>query len=745
MEFQNWWPLALVVLFPAIGAVSNGLLGLVNQRRGKPNKEMVVSAIALGASFAAFLVATWGVLALVNAPADEAGYRVLSYEPYTWIVSELIKVPIKLVLDPLSAVMVLVVTGVGFLIHVYSVGYMHGEEGYYRYFAYLNLFMFSMLILVLGGNFLLLFVGWEGVGLCSYLLIGYYFTKDFAATAGKKAFVVNRVGDFGFLIGILFVATIFGTLDFDTVLKSVGEHQAALLTPLLGSWGPTVITVLTLSLFVGAMGKSAQIPLYVWLPDAMAGPTPVSALIHAATMVTAGVYMVVRCSPLFLLSPTSMAVVAWIGVLTSLMAALIAMTQTDIKKVLAYSTVSQLGYMFVACGVGAFGAAIFHLMTHAFFKACLFLGSGCVIHAMHHAYHHTGDGESDPQDMRNMGGLWARLPWTFLAFLLATMAIAGLPPLSGFFSKDEILWKAFMPGNEYGSFAIWLIGWVVAGMTAFYMFRLLAMTFLGTTRVKRETFHQVHELPWTMLAPVLVLAVLSVAGGWINIPQVLGSESTERLHHFLEPQFERYRLEMGASDHGVAELESAGGPVGLGEVSGDRSPRGAGHELLATVPAGGHGELEVKQELSLIWFSVAIGVMGMVLAGWLYLKAPEVLELIRSRLGRFYDVVVNKFYVDEFYEATFVDGTKKLGENLAKFDLARIDGLVNGVAKATVWTSKKSVRGDLNFIDSAVNGVGESIMRAGLVLRRIQMGSAQGYIVVMAAGLFALIVVFVLL
>jgi NADH-quinone oxidoreductase subunit L len=729
---DNWWPLALIVLFPALGALTNGLLALAQRHRGKTGGEGLVTAVALTASWASFVVSAWAVWTLLNLPEDEAGYRALSYEPYRWIPSALLQVGFKLVVDPLAAVMILIVTGVGSIIHVYSVGYMHGERGYDRYFAYLNLFLFAMLVLVLGGNFLLLFVGWEGVGLCSYLLIGYNYDKKFAADAGKKAFVVNRIGDFGFVIGMLFVLLIFGTLDFDAVLSSIGEHRSALLAP-VASWAPSAITVLALALFLGACGKSAQIPLYVWLPDAMAGPTPVSALIHAATMVTAGVYMVVRCHPLFVLSPTAMAVVAVVGAATAIFAATIGLVQNDIKKVLAYSTVSQLGYMFLGCGVGAFVPAIFHVMTHAFFKACLFLGSGSVIHAMHHAYHHVGDHHSDPQDIRNMGGLRSRLPWTFWTFLVATVAIAGLPPLAGFYSKDEILWNAFNPTNEHASFGLWLIGWCAAGLTAFYMFRLLTLTFLGPTRLEAGAYHHVKDSPRSMVAPLVILAALSIVGGWINVPHVLGGhEHLKTFLRFIDPVQGRYTAALvlepvAAESPAAAPAEpAAGGEAGHAAEAAD-----ATHHLV--------------QELSLMWLSIGIALGGILVALGLYLIYPDAPGVLRMRLGRLYDVLYNKYYVDELYEATVVDGTKRLGDALVKFDGRVVDGAVNGVARGTVWTSDQSVKGDLSIVDGLVNWIADTVIRSGQALRHTQTGFAQSYIVWMALGVFLLAMVYIVL
>src|SRR2546426_1310794 len=514
----------LIPLFPLAGAAVMLLVG-------KRLQNSAVSVVCVGSVFVSFVFSLGAVWQLLERPAAE---RVAQKILFEWVPAGLTQTSSGklvnfvaewgLLLDPLSAVMILVVTGVGFLIHFYSIGYMAQEGGYYRFFGYMNLFMFAMLTLVLANNMLLMFVGWEGVGLCSYLLIGFYFLKKSASDAGKKAFIVNRIGDAGFILGILLTAATLGTIRFTSqglpdaadasgivqALKSAADAHA------LASGAP-VLTAIALLLFVGATGKSAQIPLYVWLPDAMEGPTPVSALIHAATMVTAGVYMVVRMNAIYQLAPIAMDVVAIVGAATAIFAASMALVQNDIKKVLAYSTISQLGYMFLALGVGAFSAGIFHLMTHAFFKALLFLGAGSVIHAM-----------SGEQDIQKMGGLWDKIPITAKTFCAATLAIAGIPPLAGFFSKDEILGQAFERHP-----ALWVVGFITAGMTAFYMFRLLFLTFFGYSRADEHVEKHIHESPYTMTVPLMILAVLSVIGGWIGWPESLfGSNHFE---HFLEP------------------------------------------------------------------------------------------------------------------------------------------------------------------------------------------------------------------
>ncbi len=477
----------LIPVFPLIGFLVNGLLG-------RNFSEKTIGWIAAGAVGASFVVTVLIFLEVLGMPP---GSRSIQRIVYTWIASGDLNIPFGFLIDPLSLIMLSVVSGVGCIIHVYSIGYMHGEFGFRRYFCYLNLFVFNMLILVSANNFLLMFVGWEGVGLCSYLLIGYYYEKKSAADAGKKAFVVNRVGDFGFLVGAFLIFTTFGTFNYLDVFAAAPDKL---------TYGGLLVTAITLLIFVGATGKSAQIPLYTWLPDAMEGPTPVSALIHAATMVTAGVYMVARCSVLFALAPISLTTVAIIGGATAFFAATIGITQFDIKRVLAYSTISQLGYMFLACGVGAFASGIFHLMTHAFFKALLFMAAGSVMHAM-----------SGELDMRKMGALKSKLPHTYWTYLFGTLAIAGIFPYAGFFSKDEILFFALERNPIF-----WVVGMTAALMTSFYMFRSLFMTFLGKSRVDHETAHHLHESPPLMTVPLMILAVLSLVGGFVGIPILSG-------------------------------------------------------------------------------------------------------------------------------------------------------------------------------------------------------------------------------
>jgi NADH-quinone oxidoreductase subunit L len=548
-------------------------------------------------------------------------------------------------IDQLSMVMVLVVTGVGTIIHFYSVGYMHGDRGYARYFSYLNLFMFAMLTLVTGQNLPLLFVGWEGVGLCSYLLIGFWYRDMIKAAAGKKAFIVNRIGDFAFLVGMFILFVVSGRLGHSTldipILKSMTEQHPQMFQG--------VATAVCLLLFAGACGKSAQIPLYVWLPDAMAGPTPVSALIHAATMVTAGVYMVARMSFLYEMAPVAMAIVAGVGAVTAIFAASIGFCQRDIKKVLAYSTVSQLGYMFIGVGVGAYAAGIFHLTTHAFFKACLFLGSGSVIHAM-----------SGEQDMLKMGGLSKKMKVTSATFFIAALAIAGVPPLAGFFSKDEILWMAYSSsvGPPWLPAALWGVGFVTAGMTAFYVFRAVFLTFFGQDRVSPEAKAHLHESPAIMTGPLVLLAAGAALVGFLGMPQVLGGSNI--FHHFLEPVFggghggqaEGHAVIQGAIDHASAQAVAA-------------SAGGDGHTM----------------EIVLMVVSVLAGLIGIFTAYSLYIRKPEVPGKIAAKVKGLYNLVFNKYYVDELYERTLVNPGYALSDRIFfKFcDTAIIEGIVNGL------------------------------------------------------------------
>ena len=620
----------LIPLYPLIGSIINGFFGL------KIGKK-AVGFIACGSMTLSFLTS---VLVYVGYLMLPEGQHVYEQVVWTWFGASDFNVDFGFQVDPLTLVMMFVVTGVGLIIHVYAVGYMQEEFSYYRFFAYFNLFVSAMLLLVMGNNFLLMFIGWEGVGLCSYFLIGYYFEKKSACDAGTKAFIVNRIGDFAFLLAIMYIFNIFGSIDFTTVFHAAPEKLI---------YAGEAVTIITMLLFVGATGKSAQIPLYTWLPDAMEGPTPVSALIHAATMVTAGVYMVVRCSVLFNLSPLTMTVVAFIGGGTAIMAATIGMTQFDIKRVLAYSTVSQIGYMFMACGVGAYTAAIFHLVTHAFFKACLFLGSGSVIHGIH--------GE---QDMRKMGGLKKHMPVTYWTFFISALTIAGIPPLAGFFSKDEVLYHSLMDGN----IIFWGMGISAALLTAFYMFRLVFMTFHGESRVD-PSVHP-HESPKVMTMPLVVLAGLATVGGLLGIPY----HGWHILHNWLEPVL-HFDL-ANALQHSEHMLHEAG----------------------RHAPSWAH-LLEPKEhsgciEFLLMVFSTVIAVTGVAGAYIFYIKRPDLPDKFTEGQWGF-DMVQNKYYVDELYDDVFVKPTVE-GSNLLwkECDAKAIDGVVNGTAKTIGWFSRQA-------------------------------------------------------
>ncbi|MCR4374388.1 MAG: NADH-quinone oxidoreductase subunit L [Acidobacteria bacterium] len=656
--------LLLIPLLPFLGFVINATIG----RRWSKGVTGGLATGAMAGAFGVSVYAVWTMLGLEPA----GGVRAIDQVVFTWLASDALQIPFALRLDPLAALMILVVTGIGTLIHLYSTAYMHDETApeFARYFSYLNLFASFMLVLVLGANFPVLFIGWEGVGLCSYLLIGFYFTKPSAADAGKKAFVVNRIGDFGFILGMLLLFTTFGTLDFQQLAVKVAEMSAE---PAVWA-GAGVLTVATLLLFVGATGKSAQIPLFVWLPDAMEGPTPVSALIHAATMVTAGVYMIGRNAVLFSHAPFTLEVIAIIGVLTALMAGTIGLVQNDIKRVLAYSTVSQLGYMFLAMGVGAFAGGVFHLYTHAFFKALLFLGSGAVIHALH-----------GQQDMRYMGGLKRKLPITFWTFLVGTIAIVGIPPLAGFFSKDEILWKTFSTGHP----VLWGLAVLAALLTATYMFRLLYMTFYGSARwspgasapgdhagAKAPALHGLHDAPPAMAIALVVLVIGSVGAGLFGVPHALGGDN--RIETFLEPSFHAMSVTgdtPALAEAAVAEAEHA--------------------------PEAAHADTQT--ELLLMFTSVMVALAGIGLATVFFLKAPQRADAMAGQFSGLHRLLLNKYYVDELYNAVFVQPIK-------------------GVSTSVLW---KGV--DAGIIDGSVNGVGLMVRGWSAVLRRVQTGSVRAY------------------
>lgn len=630
----------LTVLLPLIGFLVNGIFG------SKIKSEKLIGIIGSSVVGISFLIALGAFFETLAFPIDQR-QEIVSL--FSWMVVGNLDVSFAYQVDQLSLVMALVVTGVGFLIHVYSIGYMHGDKGFWRFFAYLNLFIFAMMNLILADNFVLLFLGWEGVGLCSYLLIGFWYDRKFekstVADASKKAFIVNRIGDFGFLLGMFLIYMTFGSLNFNEVFSRAVSFEV-----------PTyVFGFIAIFLFIGATGKSAQIPLFVWLPDAMAGPTPVSALIHAATMVTAGVYMVARTAIIYASAPEIMMVVAVIGALTAFFAATIGIVQNDIKKVLAYSTVSQLGYMFLAMGVGAFSAGIFHVMTHAFFKALLFLGAGSVIHAMH-----------EDQDIQRYGGLKKYMPRTYLTFLIAALAISGIPPLSGFFSKDEILWYSYANGGLF----FWIIGAGTAMMTAFYMFRLYILTFEGKERFGHD--RHPHESPSVMTIPLMVLALLSVIGGFIGIPEVFSGEHGNQFHNWLAPIFK----------------------------DADRK--------LASFSMHSHTE-----EIILMVLSVAFAVGAILFARYVYLKNPAIASNTSQKFKGLYNLLWNKYFVDEAYDAAVVNPILQ-------------------TSRSFLWKIA-----DNKIIDGVVNGSAKIIDVVSLNIRKLQTGVAQFYALVMVIGIVA--------
>ena len=655
--------LLLIPLLPFLGFLVNAAVG----RRVAKAVSGAIAVVAMAAAFGVAAATSWSLLQL------PAGNRVIDQMVFTWIPSGDLQVPFALRLDPLSMVMILVVSGIGALIHLYSTAYMHEERDgeYARYFSYLNLFAAFMLLLVLAPNFPVMFVGWEGVGLCSYLLIGFWYARKTAADAGKKAFIVNRIGDFGFLLGVLLLFSRFGTLDFRALAQIVSTHA-----PETAAFG--TLSVAALLLFVGAIGKSAQIPLYVWLPDAMEGPTPVSALIHAATMVTAGVYMIGRNAVLFSHAPGVLEIVGVIGVATAVMSATIGLVQNDIKKVLAYSTVSQLGLMFVAMGVGAFSAGIFHLYTHAFFKALLFLGSGAVIHAL-----------SGEQDMRRMGGLRKELPVTYWTFLVGALAIAGVPLLSGFFSKDELLCRAYSSGHWY----LWFFASLASLLTACYMFRIVFMTFHGERAPQAPT--HLHDAPRPMAIALVVLAVGAVLAGYVGVPGVLGGQN--RIERFLEPSFE-VPATVSASGEGGAVLWSVidvGEPdAAVAKAAADAADSAREHTL--------EGRLMLTSTLAAF--------AGIGLAWLFFLKRRDLAEAAARRFSGLYHLLLRKYYVDEIYDAALVQPIRIVSEQ----------GLWKGV--------------DVGLIDGAVNGAGATVTGASGWLRLLQTGSIRAYAASLMVG-----------
>jgi NADH-quinone oxidoreductase subunit L len=695
----------LIPLLPAAGAAVMFFFG-------RKLDKTAINAVCVGSVLLAFIMACGCVWQYTHDWAAMRGSQPYEKIVYTWLGTgpgELdytmkdgspasFRADAGFLLDPLSSIWLLFVTGVGMLIHIYSIGYMAHEGGYYRFFGYLNLFMFSMLALILGNNYALMFVGWEGVGLCSYLLIGFYFHRHSASTAANKAFIVNRIGDAGFLLGMFTIAWYFGSVQFVHVNALARSGRFAI--------GDPILTAACLLLFVGATGKSAQIPLYIWLPDAMEGPTPVSALIHAATMVTAGVYMVARSNALFVLAPTAMKTVAIVGALTAIFAASIGLVQNDIKRVLAYSTVSQLGYMFLALGVGAFAAGVFHVFTHAFFKALLFLGSGSVIHAM-----------SGEQDMRNMGDLHKRIPITHWTMFIATFAIAGIPPFAGFFSKDEILWQAW--SSEGGAYRIlWVVGFITALMTAFYMFRLMFLTFHGKPRMSREVEHHIHESPKSMTVPLMLLAVCSIFAGWLGWPHSLGGSN--RFEQFLHPVFAREAKVLAAEEPG---------------------------QLAAARKEEEHTD---PMEYGLMGLSIAAALAGCGLAWRAYRGAGKgYAEPIAVAAPPLYTTLLNKYYVDEAYDYAFT-GRKKvgdvrlgvmgLGEASSWFDSHIIDGTVNGAGWTTRLIARLSSWWDKWIIDGiGVNGPPTIARMLSYPVRLIQWGVVQWYALIMVVGLLGFV------
>ena len=690
----------LIPLFPAFGAAIMFFFG-------RRLQKATVDAICVGAVVITFLFACFMVVEYTHF-AHGTG-QPFEKIVYTWLGSgdghlnftkrdgtlASFNADAGFLLDPLSSIWLLFVTGVGMLIHIYSTGYMAHEGGYYRFFGYMNLFMFSMLTLILANNYILLFVGWEGVGLCSYLLIGFYFHRNSASTAANKAFIVNRIGDAGFILGALTLSWYLGSFRFTDINALAHSGHFAI--------GDPVLTVAALLLFIGACGKSAQLPLYVWLPDAMEGPTPVSALIHAATMVTAGVYMVARSNAVFVLAPTAMRTVAIVGALTAVFAASIGLVQNDIKRVLAYSTVSQLGYMFLALGVGAFAAGVFHVFTHAFFKALLFLGSGSVIHAL-----------SGEQDMRNMGDLRHRIPTTHWTMFVATLAIAGIFPFAGFFSKDEILWQTW--ASEGGAYRIlWFVGYGTALMTAFYMFRLMYLTFYSPSRMSHEVEHHVHESPKSMTVPLVILALCSIGAGWVSWPHSLGGSAN--FEKFLEPVFAREAV--------VLQEEGKSGQLSAGQKEAEHTD---------------------KTEYLLMFLSLAAAGVGWGMARRSYLNAgKDYPEPIAESAPALYTALYNKWYVDEGYDYVFT-GRRKIGkvrlgamgaaEASSWFDEEIIDGVVNDVGWVTRAVATISIWWDKWFIDGlGVNGPAILARMISYPTRLFEWGLVQWYALVMVAGL----------
>ena len=761
----------LVPLLPLIGCAINGIFG-----RWFRFSEKLIGGIAVGTVALSFLISLAAVYSYgFGGEAQWPNPYISTQATFTWIPggavkqslgtaqpstpesktisianqpvtvsnqrASLLNIDWSYQLDPLSAVFMLIVTGVGLCIFVFATGYMHGDAGYYRFFCYMGLFMFSMLVLVMGSNFVMMFVGWEGVGLCSYLLIGYYFNRDEAANASRKAFITNRIGDFGFILAVFAVIATFGTAQYTSVVAQASSYPVET----LGHWG--LMSWIALGLMIGACGKSAQFPLHVWLPDAMAGPTPVSALIHAATMVTAGLYMLTRTNVIFQHSQTMMLIVALVGAFTAIFAATIGITQNDIKKVLAYSTVSQLGFMFLACGVGAFVIGIFHVMTHAFFKALMFLGSGSVIHGMHHE-----------QDMRKMGGLKKYMPITYLTFLAGWLAICGIIPFSGFWSKDEILWNAASTTQIPLGWLVWLVGTIAATCTAFYMTRLVAMTFWGEERFRRHEHsmdheghaqqkehgtpehhaHEPHESPKSMWVPLVVLALLATIGGFVGISTAFtgGKHIGGRMNivNWMEPiiwdpQARAFHVnEPGA----VKEIETAKEGVLTGEAAS--SHEATNFNLAHSVEEKVHSE--TATEWVFIIISLVVAGFGIGLGLLFYVKSPQLADVWAARLKPLYQASYNKYWIDEFFGLTVTRRTMDLARAVFAFDSKLVDGGVNGSAWLTRFTSTVTGLTDKYFVDGLVNTIANFVIRLmSPIVRAAQTGLTQNYALVMVIGL----------
>jgi NADH-quinone oxidoreductase subunit L len=764
----------LVPLLPLAGAALNGILG----RRFRFS-EKLISGIAVGTVALSFIISLTAVYSYgFSGDAQWPNPYVTTQTVFTWIPggavrqslgevsaaptdhaanqpatgrTSLLNIEWSYQLDPLSSIFMLIITGVGLCIFVFATGYMHGETGFYRFFAYMGLFMFSMLVLVMGSNFVMMFVGWEGVGLCSYLLIGYYFNREEAANASRKAFVTNRIGDFGFILAIFGIIATFGTAQFSSVVDQASSYPVEA----LGHWG--LMSWIALGLMIGACGKSAQFPLHVWLPDAMAGPTPVSALIHAATMVTAGLYMLTRTNVIFQHSQTMMLIVALVGAFTAIFAATIGITQNDIKKVLAYSTVSQLGFMFLACGVGAFIIGIFHVMTHAFFKALMFLGSGSVIHGMHHE-----------QDMRKMGGLKKYMPITYLTFLAGWLAICGIIPFSGFWSKDEILWNAASTTQIPLGWLVWLVGTIAATCTAFYMTRLIAMTFWGKERFPAHEHsmdheghaqkiehgtsahhaHLPHESPKSMWVPLVVLAILATVGGFVGISTAFtgGKHVGGRMNivNWLEPIIwnpvtKSYHRSEPLSPAEEARLEAT---PHTSELRAEPEKLEAhGFTLAHAVEEKVHSE--TATEWVFIIISLVVAGIGIGLGLLFYVKSPKLADVWAARLAPLYQASYHKYWIDEFYGWAVTRRTMDLARGVFAFDSKLVDGAVNGTAWVTRLTSKITGGTDKYLVDGLVNTIGNFVVRLmSPIVRAAQTGLTANYALVMVIGLLVAVALY---